>query len=152
VAQTNSQPGIRGDAPEQLLFEGYQALLPSFSDLLITVLTLGLALLYYYPRARTTHYRITNERVVVDRGLFSKRLDQVDLYRIQDYAVERPLMQRIMSTGNIVLYTHDRTTPALALRGLSTDVVELYEALRRATEQQKRRRGVRVLDGDPHAL
>jgi hypothetical protein len=87
----------------------------------------------------------------VETGLFSKRLDQIDLYRIHDYVVERPLGQRLMGTGNLVLSTQDRSTPAVTLAGLSTDVVQLYEQLRKATEQEKRRRGVRVLDADPTA-
>jgi hypothetical protein len=55
----------------------------------------------------------------------------------------------MMGTGNISLSTQDRSTPALQLTGLATDVVQLYERLRQATEDEKRRRGVRVLDADP---
>jgi uncharacterized membrane protein YdbT with pleckstrin-like domain len=134
---------------EELLFEGHPALLQSLGPLLISVLTLGLALIYFWAQAQGTRYRITTQRVVVETGLFSKRLDQIDLYRIHDYIVERPLGQRIMSTGNLLLSTQDRSTPALRLVGLKTDVVQLYEKLRKATEQEKRRRGVRVLDADP---
>lgn len=134
---------------EELLFQGNPALLSSLGPLLVSILTLGLALLYYWAHSRSTSYRITSQRVVVETGLFSKRLDQIDLYRIHDYVVERPLGQRLMGTGNLVLSTQDRSTPAVRLAGLSTDVVQLYEQLRRATELEKRRRGVRVLDADP---
>jgi uncharacterized membrane protein YdbT with pleckstrin-like domain len=133
---------------EAVLFEGYPALLPSAGDLLLAIVTLGLALIYYWLRARSTHYRVTTQRVVVDRGILSKQLDQVDLYRIQDYRVERPLSQRMMGTGNILLFSQDRSSPAVRLHGLSADVVKLYEQLRAATEDEKRRRGVRVLDTD----
>jgi membrane protein YdbS with pleckstrin-like domain len=134
---------------EELLFEGNPALLPSVVPLLVSILTAGLALLYYWLQSRATRYRITSQRVVVETGLLNKRLDQIDLYRIHDYTVERPLGQRLLGTGNLVLSTQDRSTPALKLTGLSTDVVQLYERLRKATEIEKRRRGVRVLDADP---
>jgi uncharacterized membrane protein YdbT with pleckstrin-like domain len=137
---------MQNNETETVLFEGYPALLPSLGDLLLSILTVGIALLYYWLRARGTHYRVTSERVVIDRGILSKQLDQVDLYRIQDYRVERPLLQRIMGTGNILLFTQDRSSPALRLHGLAVDVVKLYEQLRSATETEKRRRGVRVLD------
>lgn len=142
VTQTTPEEG------ETLLYEGHPAVLAGFGDLALAIVTLGLALLYLWPRSRSTRYRVTNQRVVVDSGLFSKRLEQIDTYRIHDYVVERPLSQRIMGTGNLVLSTQDRTTPAVRLRGLATDVVGLYEKLRKATEQQKRLRGVRVLDAD----
>jgi uncharacterized membrane protein YdbT with pleckstrin-like domain len=134
---------------EELLYEGNPALLGSLGPLLISILTLGLGLLYYWVRSRATHYRVTTQRIVVETGILNKRLDQIDLYRIHDYVVDRPLGQRLMGTGNLQLSTQDRSTPAIRLTGLSTDVVQLYERLRKATEVEKRRRGVRVLDADP---
>jgi uncharacterized membrane protein YdbT with pleckstrin-like domain len=83
---------------------------------------------------------------VVETGLFSKKLEQVDLYRIVDYVVERPFLQRIMGTGNLVVDTLDKTQPELRIEGIRTDVVALYERLRVATEAEKRRRGVALVD------
>ncbi len=51
-----------------------------------------------------------------------------------------------MGTGNLHLVTLDRSTPEIRIMGLSTDVVALYEELRRATEADKQRRGVRLVD------
>ena len=65
---------------------------------------------------------------------------------IVDYVVDRPFSHCVMGNGNIVLEGMDSTTPVLEMRALPTDVVALYEALRAATEDEKRRRGVRVVD------
>lgn len=51
-----------------------------------------------------------------------------------------------MGTGNIILTAMDRTSPEVRLQGLKTDVVALYERLRKAVETQKRLRGVRLVD------
>jgi uncharacterized membrane protein YdbT with pleckstrin-like domain len=83
---------------------------------------------------------------VVETGVLSKRLEQVDLYRISDYAVERPFLQRLLGTGNVVLTTLDKSTPRITLRAIKADVVALYERLRQATELEKQRRAVRVVD------
>lgn len=40
----------------------------------------------------------------------------------------------------------DKTTAELRVVGIRTDVVKLYEHLRYATELDKKRRGVRLLD------
>jgi len=133
-------------AGEEVLFEGHPALVSSLGALVLSILTLGLGLLVLLWRSRSQHYRITTQRVVVERGIFSKRLDQIDLYRINDYVVERPFFQRLLGTGNIVLEALDKTTPELELHGLKTDVVALYEKLRQATEAEKRQRGVRLVD------
>ena len=131
---------------EQVLFDGRPALLQNIWAWVISILTVGLALVVYWIRQRTTHYRITNQRVVVEKGFFSKTIEQIDLYRINDYTVDLPIGQRLVGTGNIVLESMDRSTPHLRLDGLATDVRELYERIRQATEIDKRRRGVRVVD------
>ncbi len=132
--------------PERLLYEGRPALVPSVGALIICILTLGLALIVYWLKQRGRHYRVTTERVVVERGIFSKRMDQIDIYRINDYVVERPFGQRIMGNGNLILDTMDRSSPEMRLDHLTVDVTDLYEQLRTATETQKRQRGVRVID------
>jgi uncharacterized membrane protein YdbT with pleckstrin-like domain len=134
--------------PEIVLFEGHPAVLPSLGAWLLTVLTLGLAALWFWLRSVGVRYKVTTQRVIVETGLLSKRMDQIDLYRIHDYVVERPFGQRLAGTGNLVLQTVDRTTPAVRLGNIATDVVQLYERLRVATETEKRKRGVRVLDAD----
>ncbi len=129
-----------------MLFEGHPALFPNLGSLVLAVLTLGLATVYFMIRQKSRHYRVTSERIVVENGLLSKRMDQIDIYRINDYVVERPFSQRLMGTGNIVLNAMDASTPQMRLDGLKTDVRELYESLRKATEVEKKRRGVRVVD------
>jgi uncharacterized membrane protein YdbT with pleckstrin-like domain len=137
-------PGTTGG--EELLFQGSPAALPGFGALCLAILTLGIYALYAVLRARGTTYKITSQRIVIESGIFSKRMEQLDLYRIVDYVVERPFGQRIMGTGNIVLESMDKTTPEIRIHGIKTDVMKLYEQLRYSTEQEKRKRGVRLLD------
>ncbi len=131
---------------ESVLFEGHPAVLARASALVVTILTLGLAALVYWLQSRKVRYRITTQRVVVEHGLFSRRMEQIDLYRVIDYVVERPFSQRLMGTGNVLLKTSDRTTPEVRIAGVKTDVVALYERLREATETERQHRSVRVLD------
>jgi uncharacterized membrane protein YdbT with pleckstrin-like domain len=144
-AQRSGDPTGPMDA-EHVLYEGRGGLLPSAGALLICVLTVGLGLVYYWLRRLGRHYRITTQRIIIERGVLSKRLEQIDVYRITDYIVERPFGQRLMGTGNLLVKAMDPTTPELGIYGLDTDVVALYEKLRAATEAAKGRRGVRVVD------
>jgi uncharacterized membrane protein YdbT with pleckstrin-like domain len=145
----SGQPGQtsdRSNAPEEILFQGSPAAVASLGALLLTILTLGLYGLYAWVQAKGTSYRITSQRIVVEAGIFSKRMEQIDLYRVVDYVVERPFGQRIMGTGNIVLEAVDKTTPELRIHGIRTDVVALYERLRFHTEAERKRSGVRLMD------
>lgn len=129
-----------------MLFAGSPAALPTIGAWALAVATLGLYALVAWLRARATTIRVTTQRIVVEQGFFSKTLDQVDLYRVVDYRVERPFGQRLVGTGNLVLETVDKTTRELTLRGLRTDVVALYERLRSATEAERARQKVRLMD------
>jgi hypothetical protein len=137
---------VTSETSEEVLFEGNPAVLPTFGAWVVALLTLGLAALYYWARAKSTHYRVTTQRVVVEKGLFSKRMDQIDTYRINDYVIERPFAQRLVGTGNLLLSALDRSNPDLRIDGLKTDVTALYERLRKASEEEKVRRGVRLID------
>jgi uncharacterized membrane protein YdbT with pleckstrin-like domain len=140
-------PGTTGG--EELLFEGHPAVIQGLGGLLLAILTLGLSALVSYLRTRGTHYKITSQRIVIESGVLSKHMEQVELYRVVDWVVDRPFGQRIMGTGNLTLEAMDKTTPEVKIAGIKTDVVALYEKLRYATEQEKRRRGVRVIDVEP---
>lgn len=137
-------PGSSGG--EELLYAGRPAVIQGLGGLLLAILTLGISALVMWLRSLGTHYKITTQRVVIEEGVFSKRMEQIDLYRIVDYVVERPFGQRMMGTGNLVLEAMDKTTANIRIAGIKTDVVALYERLRYCTEQEKKKRGVRVLD------
>jgi len=131
---------------ERVLFEGKRAVLSSITDVLLTVLTLGLMAVVYWVRSIGRSYRITDQRVVIEYGVLSKRVEQLELARATDFVVELPFTQRLMSTGNLVVHAMDHTTPILRIDGIKTDVRALYEALRKAAEAERRKRGVRVVD------
>jgi uncharacterized membrane protein YdbT with pleckstrin-like domain len=131
---------------EEVLFDGRPALIPSVGVLLLAIVTLGLWLLPRLWRSLGVHYRITSRRIVVETGVLSKRMEQVDLYRVNDYTVDRPFLQRLLGTGNLLLKTFDKTTPELRIQEIKTDVVALYERLRQATEKDRAARGVRMID------
>ena len=139
-------PATTGEPGEEILFDGNPALVPSLGALFLAVLTVGLWLIPLWWRSRARHYRLTTKRVVVETGILNKRLEQVDLYRVSDYTVLRPISQRVMGTGNLVLRTLDQTSPVVPVSNIKTDVVVLYERIRAATETEKRKRGVRVMD------
>jgi hypothetical protein len=132
---------------ERVLFEGRPATVAGLGEAVVLVLTLGLAWVWLWLRARSTQYKVTSTRIVIEQGIFSKRLEQIDLYRVDDYVVELPFGQRLLGTGNLVIATSDRSARGeVRLDRIRTDVRALYESLRAATEEDKSRRGVRRFD------
>jgi hypothetical protein len=142
----STPPVALAAADETILFEGSPAAVGTFLEAVLAVLTLGLALLWLIPRARSTRYKVTSQRVVVETGLLDKVIEQVDLFRATDFVVELPLVQRLVGTGTLRIEAQDRTAKEIRLDRVRTDVRALYEQVRKAAEAERIRRGVRPLD------
>jgi len=152
IQQVSAQPiqpaagSALANPQETVLYEGQPALVHSLGAMLLAIFTAGIAVLFFWLKRGGVSYRVTTQRIVIDKGILSKKMEQIDLYRIVDFTVERPFGQRILGTGNLRLTTFDKTTPVVELTGLKTDVVALYETLRVAVESSKQARGVRMVD------
>jgi hypothetical protein len=139
-------------AAEQTLFEGHPAIVGTFGELLLVICTLGLAWFWLAARSRSTAYKVTTSRVVVETGLANKKIEQIDLFRVVDFAVLLPIGERLVGTGTLVLEADDRTlreSPAkgsLRLARIRTDVRALYERVRAARDADRARRGVMAMD------
>jgi hypothetical protein len=130
-------------AEERDLFAGRPALITTFGEGVLAVLTLGVALIFFALRRAATTYRITTQRVQIERGILSKSRNNVELFRIDDYELLRPLGMRLVGQAMLVLKSSDRSTPQLVLRGIP-NLDGLSETLRDCSLRERERRGVKV--------
>ena len=63
-----------------------------------------------------TRYFLTQEKLVIDTGFFSRKEDEIRLYRILDMTLDRPLSQRIWGLGTIRLNTADKSAAEVAIK------------------------------------
>lgn len=92
-------------------------------------------------RVRFLVYCVTNECVEVERGLISKHLDNLDMFRVTDIMLTIRLTDRIVGIGNVVLCTTDKTNPTLTIRGIPAPR-RVYDRLKREAIRADRRHGV----------
>jgi uncharacterized membrane protein YdbT with pleckstrin-like domain len=128
---------------EQTLFKGHPAIIGSVTRLLIAIFTLGIGAIWFWLKAINTQYLITSQRIVIETGIFSREIETLEIYQIDDIHLEKPLNQRIMGTGNMVLLTRDLSAPKVLLERLPVDVRELYEQMRPCIQQARFRFHVR---------
>lgn len=91
-----------------------------------------------YARLRTTYYRLTNQRLTVESGLLSKRIDDVDLRSVEDVAFEQSALERLLGVGRLSIVSSDRSRPRLQLLGIRS-AREVRERLRAAAYQASQR-------------
>ena len=133
----------RSEATERELFAGRPALVFSLGGYLAAVFTLGLALLVYWHRRASIKYVITSQRIQLERGILSQARHNIELFRIDDYEIHRPLGMRIVGHAELRLKSSDRNTPDLVIRGIP-GLEGLAEELRECGLRERERRGVKV--------
>jgi uncharacterized membrane protein YdbT with pleckstrin-like domain len=122
---------------ERILFKGHPAIIGSVTRLLVSIFTFGIGAIWFWLRSINMQYLITSQRIVIETGIFSRNIETLEIYQIDDIHLEKPLNQRIMGTGNMLLLTRDISAPKLRLERLPMDVRELYELMRPCIQQAR---------------
>ncbi|MFD0670134.1 PH domain-containing protein [Cohnella sp. GCM10027633] len=83
-----------------------------------------------------TRYRITDRRLIVERGVFTKRREEIQLYRIRDISLKRSLLERLLKFGDITVLSTDTSHPSYTLRNIR-DSVNISDILSLAAENSR---------------
>lgn len=96
-----------------------------------------LAALVLFVRVRVVRYELTTQRIRERRGILTRTLEEIELFRVDDSQVRQTLLQRLVGVGTVTLHTSDVTSPRFVLRS-----VRRHESLRNTirTEVERRRR------------
>jgi uncharacterized membrane protein YdbT with pleckstrin-like domain len=129
---------------EKDLFAGHPAVIYSFWQWLAVIATLGIAYLYYWVRSMALTYQITTQRVRVERGLFSKLKENVELFRIDHFDLHKPLGMRLVGHCVLHLRSSDPGAPEVLILGIP-NLESLADALRECSLRERGRRRVTTL-------
>ncbi|MGE0178878.1 MAG: PH domain-containing protein [Sphingomonas sp.] len=93
-------------------------------------------------------YEMTEERLIVRRGIIMKSIDEIELYRVKDVRINFSIVNQIAGLGHITISSSDETTRAtgdLVLRDIER-AQERREQLRRLVDTARQKRRVREID------
>lgn len=93
--------------------------------------------LYYYFLVKSTKTTITTKRVLLERGLFSKRIDEVLLKRVTDTKIFEPFLLRLVGLANITVYSTDKTISSFDICAIR-DGRQIWNDLRAAIEVERK--------------
>jgi uncharacterized membrane protein YdbT with pleckstrin-like domain len=94
---------------------------------------------------KNTKYELTTERLKIRHGVMNKKMDDLELYRVRDFKLERPFFLRIFSLGNIILQTSDKSHPVVILRAIKNGE-NIREQIRNMVEACRVKKRVREVD------
>jgi uncharacterized membrane protein YdbT with pleckstrin-like domain len=107
----------------------------------ITAILLAIQLTMFlvaWMRLRSTMYTITNQRVLIEQGIFTKSVDEIDLRYVDDSQFVQTFVDRILGIGNVTLISSDKTTPRYMLRSIK-DPRGVREIIRAEAYQSSQR-------------
>jgi len=137
----DSYVAAREATVEETLFSGHPRVIYTFGQYVIAVCTLGIALLVYWLRSLSLSFTITNQRVRVERGLFSKVQDNLELFRVDHFDVLKPLGMRMLGLCQVQLHSSDAEIPVVNLYGIN-GLEALADTLRECSLRERARRRV----------
>jgi membrane protein YdbS with pleckstrin-like domain len=126
---------------EKPLFAGHPAVIYSAWQWIAVVLTLGLALIYYWLKSLATTFEITTQRVRVERGLLSKVKDSIELFRIDHFDLHKPLGMRLAGHCLLHLRSSDASFATVIVYGIP-NLEALADTLRECSLRERTRRRV----------
>jgi membrane protein YdbS with pleckstrin-like domain len=80
---------------------------------------------YRFTYIRKVSYLITPEFVRISQGIFFKRTDQVELFRVKDYIITQSFLLQVFRLMNLELRSTDPVNPIVWLLGIPhSDLVD----------------------------
>ena len=136
-------------AEEQSLWKGSPSQVSNLGAYLVCLLLCWLVVPVFYALWRwidthLTEYELTSQRLVFRSGVFNRKTEEIELYRVRDSSLDEPLFLRLFGTGNIVLYATDSSAATFVLRAVkaAADVRQKLRAAVEAARDQKRVRSI----------
>lgn len=102
-------------------------------------------ILWRYLAVRSKLYELTSQRLRIHSGILSRRLEDIELYRVKDTKFEQPFFQRLFGLGNVVLLSSDKSTPAIVIEAIP-GARELKDRIRDIVELRRDTKRVRALE------
>ncbi|NUQ76706.1 MAG: PH domain-containing protein [Polyangiaceae bacterium] len=137
-------------ASQTIIFEGTPSWKAWFWSYIaagvLSLVVVGLVwLLVLELRRKGMRYKLTGRTIDLESGIFSRHIDTVQLWRVQDIDFRQSFIDRVFNVATIHITTTDRSTPELNLRGLPASR-EVFEKLKDAADLARQQRVVGVVE------
>jgi uncharacterized membrane protein YdbT with pleckstrin-like domain len=90
---------------------------------------------------KSIRFRVTTTAIEFERGVLSKRIDVLQLWRIKDVVYKQNLIDRILRIAHVEIIAQDAANPDLEIVGMPASR-QLFEQLRDSIEIQRQAKNV----------
>lgn len=95
-----------------------------------------------------THYKLSEDRLFLERGLLNHRSDEILLYRVRDLSVRISFGQRILGVGTVCVVSSDKNLPHMDMINIKfpNEVKELVHQQVEKAKEKRRMHSMELMD------
>ncbi len=97
--------------------------------------------IFFFLKRLGTHYAITTQRIILERGVLSKVQESLELFRIDHFELDKPLGMRLMGLSALRIFTSDAELERFSIYGVP-GLEGLANTLRDCQLRERSRRGL----------
>jgi membrane protein YdbS with pleckstrin-like domain len=98
-----------------------------------------------YVHLHAIEYVVSTQRIRIVSGIFSKDIQEIELFRVKDTMAHQSFFLRLFGLGTITILSGDERQPRLVLSGIP-NAIDLREKVRAEVMALRQRFGVREVD------
>jgi membrane protein YdbS with pleckstrin-like domain len=137
-------------SPALVIYEGYPSWKAWFWSYVfagvLSIAIVGLIWMFFLNlRRKSRRYRLTDRTIDYEVGILSRRVETLQLWRVQDIDFRQSVLERLLGIATIHIMTKDVTDPVIELRGLPASR-EIFDRLKDACDLARQQRVVGVVD------
>jgi len=81
-------------------------------------------------------YRLFPDRLEIEAGIFTRKIENIELFRVRDVGLRQGLLGRLGNFGDVYIHSTDSSTPDLHVRAID-DPRGFYQELRDCVTQSR---------------
>jgi membrane protein YdbS with pleckstrin-like domain len=123
-------------AEQAAVFGRYRLLAGAGLGLLVVMV-----LFYKAMQVRMTYYKVSADRIEFGKGIFDRKVDNLDMFRVVDLKLRRSFLDCIVGVGTVLLTTTDKSHPDFVFEKVR-GARQLYDTIKKATLSADRKTNV----------
>jgi len=94
-----------------------------------------------------TEYRLFPDRIEVESGIVSRRIENIELFRVRDVGLRQGLFGKMGNFGDVLIHSTDATTPDVLVRAIDSPK-EFYQEVRRLVTASRAQNRTVIVEED----
>lgn len=113
--------------------------------ILLGLLPIVFGVVYSWLVRISTEHRVFHDSLEVESGIVSRRIENIQLFRVRDIGLRQSILARMLNFGDITIASTDQSNPHFTLRGID-DPRALYDTLRELVAKSQAARRTMIVE------